>query len=146
MTFSPNVFSCQKIRYTNIVHPFFIRTGTIEETKPFFVKKRKIRTKKDFRAVLEKKSQSMFFMLVQSIAGVFFYETYKLLYPDSLKLWQNLEQIPNFPNYNWGTKKIIKTCSKCPFPNVVLPNSVSVNWIGKIMTRNIEEPFCFSLL
>ena len=34
-------------------------------------------------AVLEKKSQSMFFMLVQSIAGVFFYETYKLLYPDS---------------------------------------------------------------
>ena len=40
------------------------------------------------RAVLEKKkkSQSMFFMLVQSIAGVFSYETYKLLYPDLLKL------------------------------------------------------------
>ena len=58
----------------------------------------------------------MFFMLVQSIAGVFSYETYKLLYPDSLKLWQNLEQIPNFPNYNWGTKKNNKNMLKMSLP------------------------------
>ena len=67
-------------------------------------------------ALLDKKSQSIFFMLVQSIAGVFFYETYKLLYPDSWKWWQKLEQIPNFANYNWETKQKNENLLKMSLP------------------------------